>query len=122
MIVFPTLLVISATAALGLVLVLLHGLRRPRLLRFAGPLHGGLGFCGLVLLLVALRGPARGVAYGAGGFGTMAAVLLGCAILAGLLVLRMRLRSRDPMMAIGLHATLAIFGLILLAAYATMPA
>lgn len=102
--------------------MLLHGLRRPRLLRFAGPLHGSLGFCGLVLLLVALRGPARGVAYGAGGFGTMAAILLGCAILAGLLVARVRVRNRDPMMAIGLHATLAIFGLILLAAYATMPA
>ncbi|MGH7212326.1 MAG: hypothetical protein ACREF1_12805, partial [Acetobacteraceae bacterium] len=85
-------------------------------------LHGSLGACGLVLLLVALRGPARGVAYGAGGFGTMAAVLLGCAILAGLIVLRVRLRSRDPMMAIGLHATLAIFGLALLAAYAAMPA
>ncbi len=120
--VLPSLLVISATAALGFVLALLHGLHRTRGLRVAGPLHGILGACGLVLLLFALRGPARGVAYGAGGFGTMAAVLLGCAILAGLFVARARLRARDPMVAIGLHATLAIFGLVLLAAYASIPA
>lgn len=107
---------------LGLALALPHGLRRTRLLRLTGPLHGILGASGLVLLLVALRGPTRGVAYGAGGFGTMAAILLGCAILAGLLVLRARLRTRGPMMAIGIHATLAIFGLVLLAAYASMPA
>ncbi|MEO9190029.1 MAG: hypothetical protein ABI224_08500 [Acetobacteraceae bacterium] len=122
MTVLPSLLVISATAVLGLALALLHGLRRTRLPRLAGPLHGILGACGLVLLLIALRGPARGVAYGAGGFGTMAAILLGCAILAGLLVLRARLRTRDPMVAIGIHATLAIFGLVLLAAYASVPA
>jgi len=122
MTVLPSLLVISATAALGLALALLHGLRRTRGLRLAGPLHGLLGASGLALLLAALRGPARGVAYGASGFGTMAAVLLVCALLAGLLVLRARMRARDPMLAIGLHATLAIFGLVLLAAYASMPA
>jgi hypothetical protein len=122
MTVFPSLTVLAATATLGLVLVLLHGLRRISCLRLLGPLHGLAGASGLALLVLALRGPARGVAYGADGFGTMSAFLLGLAIVTGLLVLTVRRRKGDPMLAIGLHATLAIFGLVLLAAYASAPA
>jgi hypothetical protein len=118
----PSLAVLIATMVLGLALVALHGLRRTRLLWLLGPLHGLTGASGLALLLVALRGPVRGAAYGAAGFGPMAAVLLGLAVITGLLVLRVRQRRGDPMLAIGLHATLAIFGLVLLAAYASVPA
>lgn len=114
--------VLAGAAALGLVLVLLHGMRRAAILRFAGPLHGLIGVCGLVLLLIGLRGPPRGATYGVGAFGSMAAVLLGLGVLAGLGVLSARLRRRDPMLAIGVHAMLAIFGFVLLAAYATVPA
>ncbi len=122
MTVFPSLLVLAVTATLGLALVLLHAVRRTGLLWLLGPLHGLAGASGLALLLLALRGPVRGAAYGAGGFGTMAAALLGLAVATGIVVLTVRRRRGDPMLAIGLHATLAIFGLVLLAAYASMPA
>ncbi len=122
MTILPSLFVLSAAAALGLALVLLYGLRRTSLLWLLGPLHGLAGASGLILLLSALRGPARGAAYGVAGFGTMAAVLLALAIATGLVVLTVRRRRGDPMLAIGLHATLAIFGLVLLAAYASIPA
>ncbi len=75
-----------------------------------------------MLLLAALGGPARGVAYGVGGFGTVAAVLLGLTLASGLAVMSLRRRRHDPMLAIGVHATLAIFGFVLLAAYASVPA
>lgn len=117
----PSLFVLSATAALGLVLVVLHATGRTALIRWVGPMHGLAGLSGLVLLLLALRGPVRGAAYGVGGFGGMAAALLGLAIATGLVVLTVRRRRGDPMLAIGLHATLAIFGLVLLAAYASIP-
>ena len=51
----------------------------------------------------------------------MAAALLGLAVATGLVVLTVRRRRGDPMLAIGLHATLAIFGLVLLTAYASIP-
>ena len=114
--------ILGVTMVLGLVLVGLHAMRRGAALRLIGPLHGMLGALGLSLLLVALRGPARGVATGVGSFGVISAVLLGLALAAGLLVLATSRRRRDPMLAIGLHATLAIFGIVLLAAYATAPA
>jgi hypothetical protein len=119
---FLSFYVLAGAATLGTVLVVLHGMRRTAILRFAGPLHGLIGATGLGLLLVALRGPPRGVTYGVSGFGTMAAVLLSLGVLAGLGVLARRLRRRDPMLAIGVHATLAIFGFVLLAAYASVPA
>ncbi|HJS84883.1 MAG TPA: hypothetical protein VJ779_05440 [Acetobacteraceae bacterium] len=117
----PSLFVLSATAALGVALIVLYGLQRFALIRWVGPLHGLTGLSGLVLLLLALRGPPRGAAYGVAGFGTIAAMLLGLAIATGLVVLTVRRRRGDPMLAIGLHATLAIFGLVLLAAYASIP-
>ncbi len=114
--------ILGATVLLGLMLVGLHATGRARAaLRLVGPLHGTLGATGLAVLIVALRGPPRGVSIGAGSFGMMAAVLLGLALLAGLLVLARRIRRRDPMLAIGLHAMLAIFGVVLLAAYASAP-
>lgn len=120
--ILDSLWVVSAAALLGLILTLLYGTGRRRGLRIAGPVHGLVGASGFALLVFALRGPARGAAYGVSGFGTLAAVLLGCAVLLGLLVLRARLRRRDPMLVIGVHATLAIFGLVLLAAYVSVPA
>ncbi len=53
-----------------------------------GLLHGLLGAAGLVMLLLALRGPPRGEAMGVGPFGRIAAVLLAMALLAGLAILR----------------------------------
>jgi hypothetical protein len=83
-----------------------------------GALHGLLGVVGFGALLLALRGPARGAAMGVGSFGRIAAVLLGVALLAGLLILGMRLRGRRiPGLVIGIHATIAVSGVVILAAY-----
>jgi hypothetical protein len=105
---------------LGTLLAALHlGAARVRLL--SGPLgllHGLLGVFGLGALLLALRGPPRGAAMGVGAFGRIAAVLLATALLAGLLVLAARLRYRRvPGLAIGIHATIAVGGVVILAAY-----
>jgi hypothetical protein len=108
-------------ALLGTALAALHlragNPRPPRWL--LGALHGLLGIGGLVALLLALRGPPRGEAMGVGAFGRVAAVLLAVALLAGLAVLAARLRYRRvPALAIGIHATIAVSGVVILAAYA----
>jgi hypothetical protein len=112
-----TLLLIAA--ALGSVLAALSlrpGLPPPA--PMYGVLHGCLGAGGFVALLIALRGPPRGVAMGVGSFGALAAVLLGVALLAGLIMLAIRARVRQvPGLIIGIHATIAISGIVILAAY-----
>ena len=84
-----------------------------------GAIHGLLGAIGLATLFIALRGPPRGVAMGVGAFGRIAAVLLAMALLAGLAIVAIRLRRRRvPGLVIGIHATLAVSGVVILAAYA----
>ena len=83
-----------------------------------GALHGTLGIIGLVVLLLALRGPPRGEAMGVGAFGQIAAVLLTMAALAGLaMFVAFGRRRRIPGLAIGIHAMIAISGVVVLAAY-----
>jgi hypothetical protein len=87
----------------------------------AGWLHGALGIAALVLLLLALRGPPRAVAAGAGSFGMIAAWLLGVALVFGLLMLNRSLRrGAIPGAAVAIHATLAIAGFVILLAYASL--
>ncbi|HEY2618493.1 MAG TPA: hypothetical protein VGI78_14230 [Acetobacteraceae bacterium] len=83
-----------------------------------GVLHGVCGVIGLIALLFALRGPPRGEAMGVASFGRIAALLLTIALVAGLAILVLRLR-RHPMtsLIIGIHATIAIAGIVMLAAY-----
>jgi hypothetical protein len=112
-----TLLLIAA--ALGSVLAML-GFRPevPPPAQVYGVLHGCLGAGGFAALVMALRGPPRGVAMGVGSFGAIAAVLLGVALLAGLIMLAIRLRARQVSgLIIGIHATIAISGIVILAAY-----
>lgn len=117
-----SLLVFGATLVIGLGLVLLHGLRRRRLAGRIGLFHAALGAAGLALLIWALGTlPPRGLTEGAGGFGEVAAVLLGFAFLAGVSLWRGRRRRGDPTLLIGIHATLAIFGVVILAAYFAAP-
>jgi hypothetical protein len=107
-------------ALLGTVLAALHvGAASPQPPRWPfGALHGLLGLVGFAALLLALRGPPRGEAMGVGGFGRIAAVLLAAALLAGSAVLIARLaRRRVPVLVIGLHATIAVSGVVILAAY-----
>ncbi len=71
-----------------------------------------------MLLLAGLGGPARGVAEGAGSFGMVAAGFVAGAVLLGSLVFVAGLRRRAPsMLALGVHATLAVGGVVMLLAY-----
>jgi len=84
----------------------------------AGVLHGLFGAAALVALIVTLGGPPRGVAMGVSSFGRIAAWLLGTALLVGLVIVAVRLRTRRvPAFVIGVHATIAISGIVMLAAY-----
>ena len=81
-------------------------------------LHGIIGIGGLCCLVLALRGPPRGLDQGTASFGVIAATLLALAALAGLGVLLMRRGNRQRAgMLIGVHATLAVSGFVVLAAY-----
>lgn len=68
--------------------------------------------------MLALRGPARGVAEGTASFGAIAAILLALAVLIGVAILAAHLRGkRRAGTLIGIHATLAVGGFVILAAY-----
>ncbi|HUB12276.1 MAG TPA: hypothetical protein VMB34_09985 [Acetobacteraceae bacterium] len=107
-------------ACIGLALATLH-LTAARLRPLRWPvwaMHGLLGAAGFSVLLLCLGGPPRGAAMGVAGFGRVAAILLGLTLLAGLEILFERLRHhRLPVLMVGLHATLAIAALTVLAAY-----
>jgi len=79
----------------------------------AGLAHGGVGAAGLAILLLALRGPPRGVESGVGSFGLASAVLLVAALLTGAVLLA--LRRKTAVMVI--HAAIAITGYVLLLAW-----
>ena len=117
-----SLLLACAGSVMGMVLATLHGLgQRPPL--WSGLAHGAAGVAGLGVLLAALEGPPRGVALGGASFGAVAAAMLGAAALAGVLMLVLRLRgTRSSVMLVGAHATVALFGVIVLAAYLSLPA
>jgi len=116
-----------ATAVLAFTIVVLLGgalaiqvLRRPtapppRLLAW---LHGLAALISYGLLVLALRGPVRGAATGTQAFGLIAAVLLLLAALLGGVSLALHLRRRRMIgIAIGIHASVAIFGYVILAVY-----
>ena len=81
-------------------------------------LHGVIGIGGLCCLVLALRGPPHGLGQGTASFGVIAATLLALAALAGLGILLIRRGKKQRAgTLIGLHATLAISGFVVLAAY-----
>ena len=106
---------LSATALGGLVLIAVSQVAKDYArLRWPGFLHGLAGIAGFVLLAIGLRGPPRGVEQGSGSFGLVAASLMGSALLIGALAFLARLRRRAPsMLAIGVHATLAVGGVVM---------
>jgi hypothetical protein len=81
-------------------------------------LHGLVAVGGLFCLALALRGPLRGVEQGTASFGIVAVTLIGSAALIGVgsLVTHL-LKRRLPGILIGVHATLAVCGFAILAAY-----
>lgn len=111
------LLVIAALA--GATLAILH--LRVSNARAVPPqfatLHALLGLAGLAILAPALGGPPRGVAQGTASFGVIAAALIALAVVAAGGMLMRRLKRRPPGALLGVHATLAISGVVMLAAY-----
>jgi hypothetical protein len=109
---------IIAAILLGTVLALLHLRPAGRTPPWpVGALHGLIGATGLAALLVSLQGPPRGVALGVGPFGLFSAALLVLALVAGLGLLAALCLGRRPNALIALHATLAVAGFAILAAY-----
>ncbi len=111
------LLIAAATIGALLAVVQLQGAARPPIPWFVGLVHGAIGAAGTIMLIVA---PARAAASagGAGGFREFAAVLLGLALLAGAWIFRSRVTRRPLSFGlVGVHALLAISGVVLLGAY-----
>lgn len=112
--------ILGAAVVLGCVLAIQHlrtdGAVAPPW-RLAA-LHGLLGVAGLGCLVLALRGPPRGLDQGTASFGLTAAVLIALAALlgAGFVAAHLR-RRRLGGMAIGIHATLAVSGFVILTVY-----
>jgi hypothetical protein len=80
-------------------------------------LHAGLALGGFGLLAAALNGPPRGADQGMAAFGLTAAGLFAGAIALGLgIFVRFRLRRKGASALVGIHATLAISGIVILAA------
>ena len=107
-------------ALLGGLLAVLH-LRAPRPAMASWPIgivHGLFGIIGLIALTMSHNDPQRGAATGVAEFGRIAVALLALSVVAALLLVLARLRHRTlPGIAIGVHATLAISGVVILAAY-----
>ena len=81
-------------------------------------LHGLVAIGGLFCLALALRGPLRGVEQGTASFGIIAVTLIVSAALIGVGSLVAHLfKRRLPGILIGIHATLAVGGFAILAAY-----
>jgi hypothetical protein len=113
-------IILSLVVLLGCALALLHlrsdGAVTPPLPLAA--LHGLLAIVGLCCLALALRGPPRGLAQGMASFGVVATTLITLAALigAGLLAAHI-LKKRIAGVVIGIHATLAVSGFVILVAY-----
>jgi hypothetical protein len=115
-----TFAILGAAVLLGSVLAVVHlragaAASPPRSL---AALHGLLGLGGFACLVLGLRGPSRGLETGTASFGAIAAALLGLAAVAGGGIVATRLVKRRLSGAlIGIHATLAVGGFVVLAAY-----
>ena len=109
----------TITVLLGAVLAI-QILRRPPHApsRALAWLHGIAALISYGMLLIGLRGPPRGSATGTQSFGITAAILLLVGAAIGLLSLLLHYRrKRMPGGAIGVHASVAIFGYVILAVY-----
>jgi hypothetical protein len=86
-----------------------------------GALHGLVGIAGFTALLLSLRGPPRGETMGVGQFGRFSAALLAAALVVAIPIAVMRLRRRDiSSVVIAAHATIAVSGVVILAAYTSV--
>ena len=113
-----TTIILAVAVAMGTgaaVLSLRRGMPGPSVVAVT---HGCVALAGYALMLVAISGSSRGAATGTQSFGVIAAVFLGLAVIAGLALLwQRRMRKRLSGGLIGVHATLAVTGFVILAAY-----
>ena len=123
-------MLIAALAAMGFTILLgmwlgaLYLIREepPKRIPVTGLLHGSAGVLSVVLLLLALRGPPRGVHTGAGAFGWTGFALLAAALAGGVAILTFHLRRRGaPTLLIAMHGMAGVAGGILLAAWWASP-
>ncbi len=114
-------LILACAVLLGSVLAVLHLRMTPTAMPPQWPLaalHGTLAVVGLCCLVLALRGSPQGLDRGTASFGIIAAVLLALAALLGAWFLAARVfKKRIGGGTIGIHATLAVSGFVILAAY-----
>jgi hypothetical protein len=113
-----------AAICLGLWLSAMYLIREepPKTIPVTGMLHGAAGLAAVALLLLALRGPPRGVHTGAGGFGWTAFGLMAAALAGGLTILTFHLRRKGaPTLLIAMHAMLGIAGGVMLSAWWASP-
>ncbi len=90
----------------------------PLLVRIA---HGVLGAAGFAALLLTMGTQVQGANNGAGMFRLDAMVLLAAALLLGLgILVTFRIAPKSAGAVIALHATVAMFGLAILAAYVSL--
>jgi len=108
---------LGVTAAVGTALAIAVARRAPWP-RAVTLLHGGLALAGYGLLVAAVSGARRGAATGTASFGLVAIVLLSGAVLAGIALALLRRRKPGLFsMLVGVHATLAVSGFVILLAY-----
>jgi|GEM_PF-2604304 len=112
--------IVTLAVALGAVLAVMHiqmkSATMPR--RQLAALHGLLALIGLGCLILALGGPPRGLDQGTASFGIIAAALFAlAAVLGGGLLASRIFKGRIGGGLIGIHATLAVSGFVILAAY-----
>ena len=81
-------------------------------------LHALFALGGLGCLFFALRGPPPGLDRGTGSFGIIAATLIVmAALVSGLMLAARTLKKRPAGILVGIHATLAVGGFVILVVY-----
>jgi hypothetical protein len=114
---------LALAVVIGITLAILHLSRQeataaPRPPAWLAGVHALIGIGGLGCLALSLSGPPRGEAQGTGSFGFIAAALIALAFLVALAMLAARLKGRRLSgTLIGIHATLAVGGFVVLMAY-----
>jgi len=111
--------ILAASVLFGCALAVLHLRNNGGAPWTLAALHGLLGIAGLILLVLALGGPLRGVDQGVDSFGMIAAIVIAVATLfgSGLLAMHLFKKRRFFGLLIGTHATLAVYGFVFLAIY-----
>jgi LPXTG-motif cell wall-anchored protein len=98
----------------GLAIAYMRGPQAKPLHRIVPLVHGILGAASLGVLITALRRGLPQTGMGTSGFGVIAAGLLGLALMLGLALGLAWRRRRPPGALIGVHASLAIAGFVVL--------